>query len=94
MQKSIKCKKVKAKQFDSKKLKIFWFVLFIAALLSIFAAFIAPEDTRSLKVNNMPIFYSIVGFLSCVVMVIFSRIIGFLLRRDENYFENKLDNQE
>ena len=32
-------------------------------------------------------FYAFFGFLSCIVMVIFAKLLGFLIKRKDNYYD-------
>jgi hypothetical protein len=38
------------------------------------------------------LFYSWYGFVSCILLVILAKAVGFIVKRDENYYEgNSID---
>jgi len=41
------------------------------------------------EVDGLPTFYAVYGFVSCVVIVLVSKLLGFVLKRKEDYYVNQ-----
>ncbi len=39
------------------------------------------------KVEGFFVFHAIYGFLTCVAMVIFAKVLGFLIKRKDDYYD-------
>ena len=61
--------------------RIFWGVLALTV-----AAQILIEVKGYFGIDGWFAFGAIYGFLSCLAMVLFARGLGYLLKRDENYY--------
>ena len=49
-------------------------------------------NTHSLLNIHNEWFYAWFGFTSCIIMIISSKILGFILKRDHNYYFEEKDN--
>jgi len=61
--------------------RVFWAVLALTV-----AAQIVIEIKGYFGIDGWFAFGAIYGFLSCLAMVLFARGLGYLLKRDENYY--------
>ena len=84
---SKKCKKVKPKKFDQKLAKKLWVILIIALVSTVLAGFFLPEHKTHFEIEKFPAFYAIFGFISCVVIIFFSKFLGVFLKRGEDYYK-------
>ena len=54
--------------------------------------FIVTRDIEH-HLESWPAFYAVFGFVGCVVLVFAAKWMRVLLMRDENYYEDQLDDQ-
>lgn len=83
----VKCKKVKPKKIDKSTVKILWILMIASLVLSLAAQFILPDEKHHFKVEDFPFFNAIFGFISCVVIVLVSKFLGFFFKRGEDYYD-------
>lgn len=64
-------------------------VLVLTALLDVELFFHAEDDHAHAHyvVDGWPGFFSIYGFGSCVILVVFSKVLGFMLKQREDYYD-------
>ncbi len=67
--------------------RIFWAVLALTVALEIFI-----KIKGYFGVDDWIGFGAAFGFLSCVAMVVFAKGLGFILKRDDNYYREDDDN--
>ncbi len=65
--------------------RLWW--LFAGILLLTVAAEFLVDLHPHFSVDGWPAFHAIFGFVSCVAMVLVARLIGYLLKRREDYYE-------
>ncbi len=66
--------------------RIFWAVLALTVALQIFI-----KVKGYFGVDGWIGFGAAFGFLSCVAMVVFAKGLGFILKRDDNYYREEDD---
>ena len=67
--------------------RIFWAVLALTVALEIFI-----KIKGYFGIDEWIGFGAAFGFLSCVAMVVFAKGLGFILKRDDNYYREDDDN--
>ena len=67
--------------------RIFWAVLALTVALEIFI-----KIKGYFGIDDWIGFGAAFGFLSCVAMVVFAKGLGFILKRDDNYYREDDDN--
>ncbi|MCM2326351.1 MAG: hypothetical protein NDI88_00530 [Lysobacter sp.] len=60
---------------------------FIAVLAATVAAGFAVDLHPHFEVERWPAFFALYGFLACVAMVVASKLLGFLLKRGDTYYD-------
>ncbi len=66
-----------------KKLRIISSALFVLILLTEFFVVLHPH----FDIEKIFGFYAIFGFLSCVGLIIFAKLLGFLIKRKDDYYD-------
>lgn len=67
-----------------KRLKIgFWIVL----VLLVVPDFFIHKHSYFSRVETWPGFFAFFGFASCVVIILVSKLLGFVLKRPEDYYD-------
>ncbi len=68
-----------------KKLRIFSYVILAA---SVVAEFLIPSHAAHHPWDKIPGIYALFGFVTCVAMIVFSKLVGqFWLKRKEEYYD-------
>lgn len=67
-----------------KRLKLVFYV--ILALLVVPDFFMHKHSLFS-KVEALPGFYALFGFISCVAIILISKLLGFVLKKQEDYYD-------
>jgi len=67
-----------------KRLKIGFYIVLILLVIPDF--FIHKHSLFS-PVEAWPGFYAFVGFVSCVVIILVSKLLGFVLKQKEDYYD-------
>ncbi len=66
-----------------KKIRIFAIVILsITVLIEIFIS-LHPH----FKIEGLFAFHAVFGFITCVGMVIFAKVLGFLIKRKDDYYD-------
>ena len=73
-------------------IKLLWRV-FIAILALTVLAQLVIKEKGYFGVNHWFGFVAAFGFLSCVAMVLLAKVLGFVLKRDENYYNDGIDDE-
>ncbi len=63
-----------------------WWLFAVILLLTVVAEFLV-ELHPHFGADGWPGFHAIFGFVSCVAMVLVAKLIGYLLKRREDYYE-------
>jgi hypothetical protein len=69
-----------------KTIRWLW-VAFVAVLAATVAAGFVVDMHPHFEVENWPAFFAIYGFLACVAMVVGSKLLGALLKREDTYYD-------
>tara|TARA_Y100001935_G_scaffold223408_1_gene198833 strand:- start:69742 stop:70008 length:267 start_codon:yes stop_codon:yes gene_type:complete len=70
-----------------------WLIFFIILSIAILSNFFV------IQYNNFGIdstfgFYSWYGFFACVILVLVAKILGYLIKRPDNFYKKKEENEE
>ena len=83
----------KKKEFDwfdhpqnIKRLKIGFYIVLVLLVLP---DFFLHKHTLFSPVEAWPGFYALVGFVSCVVIILVSKLFGFALKVKEDYYDDE-----
>lgn len=66
-----------------------WWVLFSITLLATLAAEFFIKPHASFGIDGTAFFHAWYGFLACAGIIVFSKAIGFLLKRKTDYYEGE-----
>ena len=62
---------------------------FAAALAATVAAGFAVDMHPHFAIERLPAFFALYGFGACVALVVFSKLLGALLKRDDTYYDDR-----
>lgn len=68
-----------------KRLKIGFYI--VLALL-VLPDFFIDKHSYFFQVETWPGFYAFFGFVSCVAIILISKLLGFVLKRKEDYYDD------
>ena len=73
-----------------KEIKLSWIIFIVILALSLIAEllFYHPSD-KALYFEKISFFHAWFGFASCALIVIVSKLLGFILKRPEHYYDKK-----
>ena len=71
-------------------IKLLWRVLWVVLALTLAAHFIITVKGH-FEIEIWYGFGAAFGFLCCLLMVLVAKVLGFLLKRDENYYQGDQD---
>jgi len=71
-------------------IRLLWRVFGLMLALVVVAQFLFPVK-GSFGVDGWPAFGAVFGFLSCLGMVLFAKALGWVVKRDENYYRGRDD---
>ena len=60
---------------------------YIVLALTVVPDFFLHKHALFSPVENWPGFYALFGFISCVVIILVSKLLGFWLKRPEDYYD-------
>jgi hypothetical protein len=66
-------------------IRALWWGGSIVLALTVLAQFVIPVKGY-FTIDSWPAFGAIFGFISCLLMVLFSRLLGLVLKRKEDYY--------
>ena len=69
-------------------IRLLWRVFIVALALVLVAQLIFPVKGR-FGVDGWLGFGAVFGFLSCLARVLFAKALGWILKRDENYYQDQ-----
>lgn len=61
--------------------------LYIVLVLLVLPDFFLHKHHYFSKVETWPGFYAFFGFISCVVIILVSKLLGYVLKRKEDYYD-------
>jgi hypothetical protein len=70
-----------------KTIRLLWWLFSAILALTLIAQFYVHIH-EYFTVDGWPGFYAIFGFLSCVAMVVFAKVLGFVLKRPDNFYDD------
>ena len=71
---------------DSSK-KLLWMLLIAICAASVIAEFFVHRHSH-FKVDGTLFFYAMLGFGSCVIMIILAKLLGFFLKAPPDYYDD------
>jgi hypothetical protein len=78
------------KEFDffdrPKVIRGLWISLYVVCGLLIIPDFFMRGEPH-FRVDGLFGFYALLGFVSCSVLILFSKLVGFLLKKREDYYD-------
>jgi len=74
----------------SENIRKLW-MIFIAILLATLVAGLFVHQHDYFGIEDSFAFYGWYGFITCIGMVIFAKLLGIFLKRPENYYDNDSD---
>ena len=63
-------------------------VLFVAILPEFFMHHHASFETQGIHLDASPTFYAWYGFLTCAAMVLAAKLLGYVLKRKDDYYDD------
>lgn len=69
--------------------RLWWLFGVVLAATVLAELFVAHEADFS--VERLTGFYALFGFVACVVMILFAKAIGSVLKRSDTYYDDKRD---
>lgn len=87
---SKKCKKVTPEAFPRNNLNklVLGSILLLVLSLAAELIWLVDYENHHFEFEGYRFFYAAMGFLSCVTIVIVSKILGFILKRQEDYYQS------
>lgn len=73
-------------------IKLLWRLLIVVLALTVLAQLVIKVKGY-FGVDDWFGFAAAFGFLSCVAMVLLAKVLGFVLKRDENYYNDGTDDE-
>tara|TARA_Y100000590_G_scaffold467150_1_gene645018 strand:+ start:19267 stop:19488 length:222 start_codon:yes stop_codon:yes gene_type:complete len=70
----------------SKQIKRLW-IIFITVLIILFFSDLLIDRKSYFKIDEVFAFPSIYGFLSCIFLIVISKVIGIFLKRKDDYYD-------
>lgn len=67
-----------------KRLKIGFYILLALLVLP---DFFMHKHTYFSSIEAIPGFYALFGFISCVAIILISKLLGFVLKKKEDYYD-------
>jgi hypothetical protein len=67
-------------------IRLLW-IAFVAVLAATVAAGFLVDMHPHFEVERWPAFFAVFGFVACVAMVLGSKLLGALLKREDTYYD-------
>ena len=67
-------------------IRLLWFIFLLVLALMVLASLFTEAHAR-FRIDGSFAFYAWYGFLTCVGMVVFAKLLGRLLRRKDSYYD-------
>ena len=68
-------------------IRTLWIIYIAILIVTVIGSFFVHQH-EPFGVEDSLGFFAWYGFISCVAMVIFAKLLGFILKRPENYYDN------
>ena len=78
-------KRTKLKQFQHRRR---WWVLLIALLLASLVTELFIDRHPAFGIDGLFGFFAVYGFVSCIALIVASKILGHLVKRPDGYYES------
>ena len=72
-------------------IKLLWRVFIVILALTVLAQLVIKVKGY-FGIDDWFGFAALFGFLACVAMVLIAKALGFALKRDQNYYNDRIDN--
>lgn len=72
---------------DPKNIRTVRFVFYVVLVLLVLPDLFVHKHTLFYSVEAWPGFYALFGFVSCVAIILISKLLGYVLKRSENYYD-------
>jgi len=83
----LKDSKTKTDFFDrAENIKKLWISLYGVCIVLVLVDFFIPPEAH-FGFDGFVGFYSLLGFVSCAVLILLSKVAGFFLKVPENYYD-------
>jgi len=81
---------IEKKEFDvfdkPKTIKLLWMVLYAICGLLLIPEFFMHREPH-FGMDSFWGFFAILGFIACALLILFSKLLGFVLKVKENYYD-------
>ena len=72
--------------YRESSIKKLWIGTIIILALTVIAEIFVTLHPH-FKIESVFAFHAIYGFLACVIMVVFAKLLGFLIKRKDDYYD-------
>ncbi|MHB8121389.1 MAG: hypothetical protein ACYDG4_04465 [Desulfuromonadaceae bacterium] len=72
---------------DPKNIRTVRFVFYVVLVLLVLPDLFMHKHTLFYSIEAWPGFYAFFGFVSCVAIILISKLLGYVLKRSENYYD-------
>lgn len=72
---------------DPKNIRIVRNVFYVVLVLLVLPDIFIHKHTLFYSFEAWPGFYALFGFISCVAIILVSKLLGYVLKRGENYYD-------
>lgn len=70
------------------RIKWLWAIFLVTLALTLVAEYFVDYHGH-FRIDGLPLFHAWFGFLACAGIVVFSKLVGVLLKRPTEYYEEK-----
>lgn len=78
------------KKIVKKRVIILWGLFFVALVASLIAERLIKIDAVA-GIDGRIFFHAWFGFISCIIFVLFAKLLGFFLKRHEDYYKENIN---
>ncbi len=72
--------------YRKSSIRILWSIAIVILLLTILLELFATLHPH-FKIEMLFGFHAVFGFVACIAMVLFAKLLGFLIKRQEDYYD-------
>jgi hypothetical protein len=72
--------------YKKTSIKKLWISAIVILALTVIAEIIIKLHPH-FKVEEIFSFHAVYGFISCVIMIVFAKLLGFLIKRKDDYYD-------
>lgn len=70
----------------SRTIRLLWVLLYAVCGLTLVTEFFMDREPH-FGIDGFFGFYSVLGFVACAVLILFAKVIGYILKRKEGYYD-------